>query len=77
MVIKNIAAMNPGNFDPEHFHKEIAPLLSGVSASEIARVTGLLKPYCGAIRKGRRIPHPRHWSVLADLSQLAVLPEGA
>ncbi len=53
--------------DPDIFTREILPALREVSAGEIARTTGLSAGYCSMIKRGLRIPHPRHWKVLASL----------
>ena len=56
-----------GESDPEIFEKEIRPKLGNVSLAETMRATGLSRTYCGMIRRGVRIPHPRHWEVLREL----------
>jgi hypothetical protein len=33
----------------------------------IASALGISEPYATDIRAGRRIPHPRHWMILARL----------
>jgi hypothetical protein len=53
--------------DPAIFEREIRPKLKTVSLLETMRATGLSRTYCGMIRRGVRIPHPRHWEVLRDL----------
>ncbi|MGB3306369.1 MAG: CRISPR-associated endonuclease Cas1 [Thermomicrobiales bacterium] len=54
--------------DPEVFRREILPAIQGVSLTELARVTGLSVQYCGLIRRGLKMPHPRHWESLRSLS---------
>ncbi len=46
------------------FRREILPRLRDVPLGAIARVTGLSLGYCSFIRRGKRIPHPRHWEML-------------
>jgi hypothetical protein len=33
----------------------------------LLRATGLSRTYCGMIRRGVQIPHPRHWEALRAL----------
>ncbi|MGH3428070.1 MAG: CRISPR-associated endonuclease Cas1, partial [Mycobacteriales bacterium] len=47
--------------DETAFQIEIQPLLAGVSLRRLARETGLSQTYCAQIRRGDRVPHPRHW----------------
>jgi hypothetical protein len=47
--------------------REIQPRLKGVALSALASALGISIPYAVDIRKGRRVPHPRHWQVLASL----------
>ena len=56
-----------GTFDPDTFAQEIQPKLKGVSLAMMAHATGLSRPYCAMIRRGERIPHPRHWEALRSL----------
>ena len=56
--------------DPATFEKEIGPKLKTVSLLETMRATGLSRTYCGMIRRGVRVPHPRHWEVLRELVSL-------
>jgi hypothetical protein len=56
-----------GAADPAIFEKEIRPKLGSVSLLETMRATGLSRTYCGMIRRGVRVPHPRHWEALRDL----------
>ncbi len=55
--------------DVQAFRREILPRLRDVPLSTMARVTGFSPGYCSFIRRGVRIPHPRHWEVLRDLAQ--------
>jgi hypothetical protein len=56
-----------GESDPAIFEKEIGPKLKTVSLLETMQATGLSRTYCGMIRRGVRIPHPRHWEALREL----------
>jgi CRISPR-associated endonuclease Cas1 len=53
--------------DPVSFRREVLPGLVGVRATELARATGLSRPYCSAILRGDRVPHSRHWQSLRSL----------
>lgn len=53
-----------GAFDPETFATEIGPKLAAVSLAAMMWATGLSRPYCAMIRRGTRVPHPRHWEAL-------------
>jgi hypothetical protein len=58
-------AAHPGSIaDPAVFVREILPGLQGVPLSELARATGLSQGYLSQIRRGEKVPHPRHWSAL-------------
>jgi len=50
--------------DPEQFTREILPKLQGVPLRKIMDITGLSLRYCSLIRRGEKVPHPRHWAVL-------------
>ncbi len=54
--------------DPAIFTSEILPLLRDFTAGEMARATGLSRPYCSMIKRGDYVPHPRHWSTLRTLA---------
>ena len=54
--------------DPAIFEEEIRPKLKTVSLLETMRATGLSRTYCGMIRRGVRVPHPRHWEALRKLA---------
>ena len=53
--------------DPAIFEREIKPKLKMISLLETMQATGLSRTYCGMIRRGVRIPHPRHWGALRSL----------
>jgi hypothetical protein len=53
--------------DPAVFEREIRPKLGSVSLLETMQATGLSRTYCGMIRRGVRVPHPRHWEALRNL----------
>ena len=48
------------------FEREILPLVRGVPLSRLVKATGLSLRYCSQIRRGEKVPHPRHWQALRD-----------
>ncbi len=52
---------------PEVFSSEIMPGLSAVTAGQMARATGLSRPYCSMIKRGEYVPHAKHWKALANI----------
>lgn len=54
--------------DPEVFRREILPHLREVPLTKLVQVTGLSKQYCSHIRRGRFVPHARHWEALRRIS---------
>jgi hypothetical protein len=54
--------------DREWFQREVLPKLDGFSLKELAAATGLSLVACSRIRSGARVPHPRHWETLLDLT---------
>jgi CRISPR-associated protein Cas1 len=61
-------ASHPVQPRPEMFAQKILPELQRLSVRAIARATGLSSLYCSQIRRGLRIPHPRHWDALLNLA---------
>jgi CRISPR-associated protein Cas1 len=56
----------------EQFYSEqIRPRLGSVEVKAIAATLGVSIPYASNIRAGRRLPHARHWLVLAQIVGLA------
>jgi hypothetical protein len=53
--------------DSEVFVRDILPRLQSVPIRRIAEVTGLTPAYCGMVRRGLYVPHPRWWSALENL----------
>lgn len=55
--------------DREWFVKEIVPKLMTMSASALARATGLSVGHCAKVKKGERVPHGMWWPVLRDAAR--------
>jgi CRISPR-associated endonuclease Cas1 len=51
------------------FRSEVLPGLTGVTLAQMAAATGLSQSYCSFVRRGLRVPHQRHWGVLARLGE--------
>jgi CRISPR-associated endonuclease Cas1 len=66
-----IAAWQPSELpqwlNEEAYWKKIQPALAGIPISTIASALDISEPYATNIRKGRRLPHRRHWQALAQL----------
>lgn len=52
----------------EVYREKIQPRLPTVTVSAIASALQISKPYATDIRSGKRVPHPRHWQVLAKVT---------
>jgi len=66
-----LAAWRPSELpewlNEETYRTKIQPALAGITVPAIATALGISEPYATDIRKGRRLPHPRHWEALARL----------
>lgn len=58
----------PAWVNREFYVREIQPRLRAVTLSVLASTLDISIPYAVDIRKGRRVPHPRHWQTLAKLA---------
>ncbi|MDP9353485.1 MAG: hypothetical protein M3P51_18350, partial [Chloroflexota bacterium] len=54
--------------DEVAFARNILPRLCSVPLREMAEATGLSLGYCSFVRSGKKLPHRRHWMVLAKLA---------
>lgn len=48
--------------DLSALQRDILPLIQNVPLSRLQRATGLSLRYVSLIRRGERVPHPRHWA---------------
>lgn len=63
-------AANPeSRVDSEWFNREIVPALQTMSLGGISKATGLSQQYCSLIRRGLKVPHPRHIEAFQKLVQ--------
>jgi hypothetical protein len=54
-------AQNPDQtVDEEWFKTTVIPVLQTMTLSQISEETGLSQQYCSLIKRGLKIPHPRH-----------------
>jgi CRISPR-associated endonuclease Cas1 len=58
----------PPWLDQATLRERIVPRLSGITIPVIAAALRVSEPYATAIRRGTRIPHPRHWEILAKIT---------
>ena len=58
----------PKWLDEDSYRKEILPRLSTVTVKRLRLAIDVSHPYATLIRRGERIPHPRHWVPLARLA---------
>jgi hypothetical protein len=56
-----------GSMTPGEFTREILPLIQNVPLRRLREATGLLLRYLSLVRRGERVPHPRHWHTLRHL----------
>jgi CRISPR-associated endonuclease Cas1 len=57
--------------DKTTYLRDIQPKLETVTLSKLASRLGVSIPYAVDIRKGRKVPHERHWQNLAELVALS------
>jgi CRISPR-associated endonuclease Cas1 len=55
----------PAWLDKEFYFRQIQPRLRGLALSVLASKLDISIPYAVDVRRGRRVPHPRHWLALA------------
>jgi hypothetical protein len=51
---------------PGLFVREILPLIRELPLSDLVRATGLTHGHLSQVRRGAKVPHPRHWAALRD-----------
>ena len=61
----------PEWLDEDLYRREILPCLSEFTVKKIRVPIDVSHPYATLIKRGDRIPHPRHWDALAKLVGLA------
>jgi hypothetical protein len=58
----------PTWLDEDCYRREILPRLSKLTVKKIRLAIGVSHPYATLIKRGLKIPHPRHWLALAELA---------
>jgi hypothetical protein len=61
----------PAWLDQAALRERILPRLREIPVSLLAAALRVSEPYATAIRRGTRIPHPRHWLALARIANVA------
>jgi hypothetical protein len=56
-----------GQADPDYYRSAILPKPATVALRDLMLVTGMSKTTCSRIRRGLKVPHPRHWEGLNGL----------
>ena len=60
-----------GPADQQAYKREILPRLANVTLRQLGAATGLSKTTCSQIRRGLKVPHPRHWEGLRSVAASA------
>lgn len=63
----------PSWLDEEFYRREILPRLSEFTVKKIRVAIDVSHPYATLIKRGLKIPHPRHWVALAKLLEIRSL----
>ena len=58
------------DLSPEWYLRQVQPRPATFSLPAIAKATGASTAAASQWRSGRRVPHRRHWAVLAKLTEL-------
>jgi hypothetical protein len=70
-VVEALRKWNPSELpkwlDEDFYRMEILPRLAEFTAKKIRMAIDVSHPYATLIKRGSKIPHPRHWRTLADL----------
>ena len=60
-------ASHPSWLNEDTYRQKIQPLLKRISTSALATALGVSWAYASLVRKGQKLPHPRHWVRLAEV----------
>ena len=69
MVAIRASASSSAYITPDSLFEQL-PGLQSLSLREMGDATGLSIDYYSKIKRGLKIPHPSHWTVLADLTMV-------
>jgi|SRR6516164_9292635 hypothetical protein len=64
----------PKWLDEDSYRREILPRLSALTVKTIRTAIDVSHPYATLIKRGQKIPHPRHWMSLAGLTSYSESP---
>lgn len=65
------AINQPAWLTEETYRREIQPKLLSVKLPVLMAALEISKPYATNLRNGKRLPHPRHWKTLAQLTGMS------
>lgn len=57
--------------DVIEYRASLLPRLASATLGELVRATGLSKAQCSLMRRGLRVPHPKHWDALRAIEARA------
>jgi len=60
----------PHWLDEDFYRKEILPRLFTLTVKRLRLAIDVSHPYATLIKRGDKIPHPRHWLALAKLADI-------
>jgi hypothetical protein len=63
----------PNWLDEDFYRRKILPRLSEFTVKKIRVAIDVSHPYATLIKRGLKIPHPRHWVALARLTDIMSL----
>lgn len=67
-AIKEWEATHQRRPDSTVYFRDVFPRVQAASVPALVRATGLCYPYCALIRRGVKVPHPRHWEALTAIN---------
>jgi CRISPR-associated protein Cas1 len=59
----------PSWLDDDYYRQNVLPRLSSLSAKKIQVAMDVSHPYATLVKRGLKIPHPRHWKTLGRLTK--------
>jgi hypothetical protein len=59
----------PKWLDEDYYREKVLPRLSQLTITKIQVAMDVSFPSAAMVRKGIKIPHPRHWLALSNLAQ--------
>jgi hypothetical protein len=59
------------------FAREILPAIQPLPLSDLVRATGLTHGYLSKIRRGEKVPHPRHWAAFRNVREVTLVRDSS